>query len=143
MEIVKVFVFHAIWVHLHDHFNTLAFRHYIHFSDKITFPPPSLKVFVILCQWYSNIKIVTIIKYKILFIVTCAFPAAISTTSPVILYCIDLIWWHSKGCRVLKARREASIALKSQNFTWKAKINCNLNNFKHFATCTVEQNKEW
>ena len=50
---------------------------------------------------------------------TCALPAAIRTTSPVILYSMDLIWWHSNGWSVLKARRDASMALKSQNFTRK------------------------
>ena len=50
---------------------------------------------------------------------TFALPAAIRTTSPVILYSMDLIWWHSNGWSVLKAWRDASMALKSQNFTWK------------------------
>ena len=58
---------------------------------------------------------------------TWAFPEATKMISPVILYCIDLIWWHSKGCRVLKARREASMALKSQNFTWNEQQTLTIN----------------
>ena len=66
-------------------------------------------------------------------ILTWAFPAAIKTESPVWLYWIDLIWWHSNGCRVLNARQDESMELKSQNLTWKLSFHYDLRNSEIYS----------